>query len=142
MDCRWLCGVALSGAKHLDPDPYAGDVLPGVRRAQAASGDLFQADPPRASRIWCCRCGYEIFASGTGGRGRRHRQHTTVWARRYQRIVQALREGDVWRKQRHHKPVRQVVLLVKTGVFRGLKTVLHYIWTWYRCRCREPFRAC
>lgn len=55
-------------------------------------------------------------------------------------IVQALREGDVAKAQRLQTECNKVIdLLIKTGVFRGLKTVLHYMDVVSVPLCRKPF---
>ena len=59
---------------------------------------------------------------------------------RYQGIVKALKEGDIQTAQKLQTECNKVIdLLIKTGVFRGLKTVLHYMDVVSVPLCRKPF---
>lgn len=64
---------------------------------------------------------------------------TTSWAGVI-RIVKALKEGDIQTAQKLQTECNKVIdLLIKTGVFRGLKTVLHYMDVVSVPLCRKPF---
>lgn len=64
---------------------------------------------------------------------------TTSWAGAI-RIVKALKEGDIQTAQKLQTECNKVIdLLIKTGVFRGLKTVLHYMDVVSVPLCRKPF---
>ena len=72
----------------------------------------------------------EIFASGLlagadGGIGSTY----NIMGWRYQGIVKALKEGDIRTAQASPQTEcnKVIDLLIKVGVFRGLKTVLHYM---------------
>lgn len=129
---------ALSGVKLTLDQINTLVTLPGVSALKQTSGDLFQMEQiRRAHPDLVLYNGYdEIFASGLlagadGGIGSTY----NIMGWRYQGIVQALREGDVAKAQRLQTECNKVIdLLIKTGVFRGLKTVA-IIWTCYRCRC-------
>lgn len=55
-------------------------------------------------------------------------------------IVKALRAGDIASAQRLQSECNVAIdLLIKTGVFRGLKTVLHYMDVVAVPLCRKPF---
>ncbi|MNY44922.1 N-acetylneuraminate lyase [compost metagenome] len=59
---------------------------------------------------------------------------------RYQAIASAIREGDNATAQRLQSECNKVIdLLIKVGVFRGLKTVLHYMDVVSVPLCRKPF---
>ena len=59
---------------------------------------------------------------------------------RYQGIVKALKEGDIQTAQKLQTECNKVIdLLIKTGAFRGLKTVLHYMDVVSVPLCRKPF---
>ena len=59
---------------------------------------------------------------------------------RYQGIVKALKEGDIRTAQKLQTECNKVIdLLIKVGVFRGLKTVLHYMDVVSVPLCRKPF---
>ena len=83
----------------------------------------------------------EIFASGLlagadGGIGSTY----NIMGWRYQGIVKALRSGDIAEAQRLQCECNKAIdLLIKTGVFRGLKTVLHYMDVVAEPLCRKPF---
>jgi len=83
----------------------------------------------------------EIFASGLlagpdGGIGSTY----NIMAWRYQAIAKAVREGDNATAQRLQSECNKVIdLLIKVGVFRGLKTVLHYMDVVSVPLCRKPF---
>ena len=83
----------------------------------------------------------EIFASGLlagadGGIGSTY----NIMGWRYQGIVKALKEGDIRTAQKLQTECNKVIdLLIKVGVFRGLKTVLHYMDVVSVPLCRKPF---
>ena len=55
-------------------------------------------------------------------------------------IAQALRAGDVQTARSLQSECNQVIdLLIKAGVFRGLKMVLHYMDVLSVPLCRKPF---
>ncbi len=65
---------------------------------------------------------------------------TTSWAGDIRGIVKALKEGDIQTAQKLQTECNKVIdLLIKTGVFRGLKTVLHYMDVVSVPLCRKPF---
>lgn len=134
---------ALSGVK-LTLDQIATLVtLPGVAALKQTSGDLFQMEQiRRAHPDLVLYNGYdEIFASGLlagadGGIGSTY----NIMAWRYQAIAKAVREGDNATAQRLQSECNKVIdLLIKVGVFRGLKTVLHYMDVVSVPLCRKPF---
>ncbi|EMJ8522421.1 N-acetylneuraminate lyase [Klebsiella aerogenes] len=117
--------------------------LPGVGALKQTSGDLYQMEQiRRAHPELVLYNGYdEIFASGLlagadGGIGSTY----NIMAWRYLGIVQALKEGDTAKAQQlQHECNKVIDLLVKVGVFRGLKTVLHYMDVLSVPLCRKPF---
>ncbi|WP_209644898.1 N-acetylneuraminate lyase [Cronobacter sakazakii] len=117
--------------------------LPGVGALKQTSGDLYQMEQiRRAHPDLVLYNGYdEIFASGLlagadGGIGSTY----NIMGWRYMHIVKALNEGDIATAQRLQRDCNQVIdLLIKTGVFRGLKTVLHYMDVVSVPLCRKPF---
>ncbi|EOV9574225.1 N-acetylneuraminate lyase [Cronobacter sakazakii] len=117
--------------------------LPGVGALKQTSGDLYQMEQiRRAHPDLVLYNGYdEIFASGLlagadGGIGSTY----NIMGWRYMNIVKALNEGDIATAQRLQRDCNQVIdLLIKTGVFRGLKTVLHYMDVVSVLLCRKPF---
>ena len=134
---------ALSGVKLTLDQINTLVTLPGVSALKQTSGDLFQMEQiRRAHPDLVLYNGYdEIFASGLlagadGGNGSTY----NIMGWRYQGIVQALREGDVAKAQRLQTECNKVIeLLIKTGVFRALKTVLHYMDVLSVPLCRKPF---
>lgn len=134
---------ALSGVKLTLDRINTLVTLPGVSALKQTSGNLFQMERiRRAHPDLVLYNGYdEIFASGLlagadGGIGSTY----NIMGWRYQGIVQALREGDVAKAQRLQTECNKVIdLLIKTGVFRGLKTVLHYMDVLSVPLCRKPF---
>ena len=55
-------------------------------------------------------------------------------------VGEALKEGDIQTAQKLQTECNKVIdLLIKTGVFRGLKTVLHYMDVVSVPLCRKPF---
>ena len=134
---------ALSGVKLTLDQINTLVTLPGVSALKQTSGELFQMEQiGRAHPELVLYNGYdEIFASGLlagadGGIGSTY----NIMGWRYQGIVQALREGDVAKAQRLQTECNKVIdLLIKTGVFRGLKTVLHYMDVLSVPLCRKPF---
>ncbi|MGF2656447.1 N-acetylneuraminate lyase [Serratia marcescens] len=134
---------ALSGVKLTLDQINTLVTLPGVSALKQTSGDLFQMEQIRRTHPELVLYnGYdEIFASGLlagadGGIGSTY----NIMGWRYQGIVQALREGDVAKAQRLQTECNKVIdLLIKTGVFRGLKTVLHYMDVVSVPQCRKPF---
>ncbi len=69
---------------------------------------------------------------------RQHLQHYGLALPRA--IAKAVREGDNATAQRLQSECNKVIdLLIKAGVFRGLKTVLHYMDVVSVPLCRKPF---
>ncbi|WP_039056770.1 N-acetylneuraminate lyase [Enterobacter sp. Bisph1] len=134
---------ALSGVKLTLDQINTLVTLPGVGALKQTSGDLFQMEQiRRAHPDLVLYNGYdEIFASGLlagadGGIGSTY----NIMGWRYQAIAQAIREGDNARAQQLQSECNKVIdLLIKTGVFRGLKTVLHYMDVVAVPLCRKPF---
>ena len=122
---------ALSGVKLTLDQINTLVTLPGVGALKQTSGDLFQMEQiRRAHPDLVLYNGYdEIFASGLlagadGGIGSTY----NIMGWRYQGMVAALKVGDVAKAQQLQCECNKVIdLLIKTGVFRGLKTVLHYM---------------
>ena len=134
---------ALSGVKLTLEQINQLVTLPGVGALKQTSGDLYQMEQiRRAHPELVLYNGYdEIFASGLlagadGGIGSTY----NIMAWRYLGIVQALKEGDTAKAQQlQHECNKVIDLLVKVGVFRGLKTVLHYMDVIDVPLCRKPF---
>lgn len=134
---------ALSGVKLTLEQINQLVTLPGVGALKQTSGDLYQMEQiRRAHPELVLYNGYdEIFASGLlagadGGIGSTY--NIMPW--RYLGIVQALKEGDTAKAQQlQHECNKVIDLLVKVGVFRGLKTVLHYMDVLSVPLCRKPF---
>lgn len=134
---------ALSGVKLTLDQINTLVTLPGVGALKQTSGDLYQMEQiRRAHPNLVLYNGYdEIFASGLlagadGGIGSTY----NIMGGRYQGIVQALKAGDVAKAQHLQCECNKVIdLLIKTGVFRGLKTVLHYMDVVAEPLCRKPF---
>lgn len=134
---------ALSGVKLTLDQINTLVTLPGVGALKQTSGDLFQMEQiRRAHPDLVLYNGYdEIFASGLlagadGGIGSTY----NIMGWRYQGIVQALKEGDIAKAQQLQRECNKVIdLLIKVGVFRGLKTVLHYMEVVSVPLCRKPF---
>lgn len=134
---------ALSGVKLTLEQINQLVALPGVGALKQTSGDLYQMEQiRRAHPELVLYNGYdEIFASGLlagadGGIGSTY----NIMAWRYLGIVQALKEGDTAKAQQlQHECNKVIDLLVKVGVFRGLKTVLHYMDVLSVPLCRKPF---
>lgn len=134
---------ALSGVKLTLEQINQLVTLPGVGALKQTSGDLYQMEQiRRAYPELVLYNGYdEIFASGLlagadGGIGSTY----NIMAWRYLGIVQALKEGDTAKAQQlQHECNKVIDLLVKVGVFRGLKTVLHYMDVLSVPLCRKPF---
>ncbi|HDT6509179.1 TPA: N-acetylneuraminate lyase [Klebsiella aerogenes] len=134
---------ALSGVKLTLEQINQLVTLPGVGALKQTSGDLYQMEQiRRAHPELVLYNGYdEIFASGLlagadGGIGSTY----NIMAWRYLGIVQALKEGDIAKAQQlQHECNKVIDLLVKVGVFRGLKTVLHYMDVLSVPLCRKPF---
>ncbi|MCT4705461.1 N-acetylneuraminate lyase [Enterobacteriaceae bacterium H16N7] len=134
---------ALSGVK-LTLDQIATLIsLPGVGALKQTSGDLYEMEKiRRAHPDLVLYNGYdEIFASGLlagadGGIGSTY----NVMGWRYLAIKRAIQEGDVSRAMQLQSECNQVIdLLIKVGVFRGLKTLLHYMDIVAVPLCRKPF---
>ncbi|MCT4714705.1 N-acetylneuraminate lyase [Enterobacteriaceae bacterium H18W14] len=134
---------ALSGVK-LTLDQVATLInLPGVGALKQTSGDLYEMEKiRRAHPDLVLYNGYdEIFASGLmagadGGIGSTY----NVMGWRYLAIKKAIQEGDVQRAMRLQSECNKVIdLLIKVGVFRGLKTLLHYMDIVAVPLCRKPF---
>lgn len=134
---------ALSGVKLSLEQINTLVTLPGVGALKQTSGDLYQMEQiRRAHPNLVLYNGYdEIFASGLlagadGGIGSTY----NIMGWRYQGIVNALKAGDIVEAQRLQTRCNEVIdLLIKTGVFRGLKTVLHYMDVVASPLCRKPF---
>ncbi|HCQ9124820.1 TPA: N-acetylneuraminate lyase [Klebsiella quasipneumoniae subsp. similipneumoniae] len=134
---------ALSGVKLTLEQINTLVTLPGVGALKQTSGDLFQMEQiRRAHPDLVLYNGYdEIFASGLlagadGGIGSTY----NIMGWRYQGMVAALKVGDVTKAQQLQCECNKVIdLLIKTGVFRGLKTVLHYMDVVSVPLCRKPF---
>ncbi len=134
---------ALSGVKLSLEQINTLVTLPGVGALKQTSGDLFQMEQiRRAHPDLVLYNGYdEIFASGLlagadGGIGSTY----NIMGWRYQGIVKALKEGDIATAQALQTKCNEVIdLLIKVGVFRGLKTVLHYMGVIEVPLCRKPF---
>lgn len=134
---------ALSGVKLSLDQINTLVTLPGVGALKQTSGDLFQMEQiRRAHPDLVLYNGYdEIFASGLlagadGGIGSTY----NIMGWRYQGIVRALKEGDVATASALQTKCNEVIdLLIKVGVFRGLKTVLHYMGVIDVPLCRKPF---
>ncbi|HCU1806471.1 TPA: N-acetylneuraminate lyase [Klebsiella aerogenes] len=134
---------ALSGVKLTLEQINQLVTLPGVGALKQTSGDLYQMEQiRRAHPELVLYNGYdEIFASGLlagadGGIGSTY----NIMAWRYLGIVQALKEGNTAKAQQlQHECNKVIDLLVKVGVFRGLKTVLHYMDVLSVPLCRKPF---
>lgn len=134
---------ALSGVKLTLDQINTLVTLPGVAALKQTSGDLFQMEQiRRAHPDLVLYNGYdEIFASGLlagadGGIGSTY----NIMGWRYQGIVSALKAGDIARAQALQSECNRVIdLLIKVGVFRGLKTVLHYMDVVAVPLCRKPF---
>jgi len=134
---------ALSGVKLSLDQINTLVTLPGVGALKQTSGDLFQMEQiRRAHPDLVLYNGYdEIFASGLlagadGGIGSTY----NIMGWRYQGIVEALKEGDIATAQALQTKCNEVIdLLIKVGVFRGLKTVLHYMDVIEVPLCRKPF---
>ena len=134
---------ALSGVKLTLDQINTLVTLPGVGALKQTSGDLFQMEQiRRAHPDLVLYNGYdEIFASGLlagadGGIGSTY----NIMGWRYLGIVKALKEGDIRTAQKLQTECNKVIdLLIKAGVFRGLKTVLHYMDVVSVPLCRKPF---
>ena len=134
---------ALSGVKLSLDQINTLVTLPGVGALKQTSGALFQMEQiRRAHPDLVLYNGYdEIFASGLlagadGGIGSTY----NIMGWRYQGIVKALKEGDIATAQALQTKCNEVIdLLIKVGVFRDLKTVLHYMGVIEVSLCRKPF---
>lgn len=134
---------ALSGVKLSLDQINTLVTLPGVGALKQTSGDLYQMEQiRRAHPDLVLYNGYdEIFASGLlagadGGIGSTY----NIMGWRYQAIVKALKEGDIAGAQALQAQCNEVIdQLIKVGVFRGLKTVLHYMDVIDVPLCRKPF---
>ena len=134
---------ALSGVKLTLDQINTLVTLPGVGALKQTSGDLFQMEQiRRAHPDLVLYNGYdEIFASGLlagadGGIGSTY----NIMGWRYQGMVAALKVGDVAKAQQLQCECNKVIdPLIKTGEFRGLKTVLHYMDVVSVPLCRKPF---
>lgn len=134
---------ALSGVKLSLDQINTLVTLPGVGALKQTSGDLYQMEQiRRAHPDLVLYNGYdEIFASGLlagadGGIGSTY----NIMGWRYQGIVKALKEGNIATASALQTKCNEVIdLLIKVGVFRGLKTVLHYMDVIDVPLCRKPF---
>ncbi len=117
--------------------------LPGVGALKQTSGDLYEMEKiRRAHPDLVLYNGYdEIFASGLlagadGGIGSTY----NVMGWRYLAIKRAIQEGDMQRAMHLQSECNKVIdVLIKVGVFRGLKTLLHYMDIVAVPLCRKPF---
>lgn len=134
---------ALSGVK-LSLDQISTLItLPGVAALKQTSGDLYQMEQVRrAHPDKVIYNGYdEIFLSGLlagadGGIGSTY----NVMGWRYKGIMQALKEGNISQAQSLQTECNKVIdVLIKVGVFRGLKTILHHMDVVDTPICRKPF---
>lgn len=136
---------ALSGVKLSLEQISQLVTMPGVAALKQTSGDLYQMEQiRRAHPDLTIYNGYdEIFASSLlagadGGIGSTY----NVMGWRYKGIVQAIEQGDINRARELQTQCNKVIdLLIKTGVFRGLKTLLHYMDIVAVPLCRKPFAA-
>lgn len=136
---------ALSGVKLSLEQISQLVTMPGVAALKQTSGDLYQMEQiRRAHPDLTMYNGYdEIFASSLlagadGGIGSTY----NVMGWRYKGIVQAIEQGDINRARELQTQCNKVIdLLIKTGVFRGLKTLLHYMDIVAVPLCRKPFAA-
>lgn len=134
---------ALSGVKLTLDQINTLVTLPGVSALKQTSGDLFQMEQiRRAHPDLVLYNGYdEIFASGLlagadGGIGSTY----NIMGWRYRGLCRHYVRA-MWRKRSVCKTEcnKVIDLLIKTGVFRGLKTVLHYMDVVSVPLCRKPF---
>jgi N-acetylneuraminate lyase len=134
---------ALSGVKLSLEQINTLIALPGVGALKQTSGDLYEMEKiRRAHPDLVLYNGYdEIFASGLlagadGGIGSTY----NVMGWRYMAIKKAVQEGDVQLARHLQSECNKVIdLLIKVGVFRGLKTILHYMDVLAVPLCRKPF---
>ncbi|MBT0351058.1 N-acetylneuraminate lyase [Morganella morganii subsp. morganii] len=134
---------ALSGVKLTLEQINTLVTIPGVSALKQTSGDLYQMEQiRRAHPNLILYNGYdEIFASGLlagadGGIGSTY----NIMGWRYKGIVNALQRGDIKLAQHLQTECNKVIdLLIQTGVFRGLKTILHYMGVIDVPLCRKPF---
>ncbi|WP_318368718.1 N-acetylneuraminate lyase [Enterobacter sp.] len=134
---------ALSGVKLTLDQINTLVTLPGVGALKQTSGDLYQMEQiRRAHPDLVLYNGYdEIFASGLlagadGGIGSTY----NIMGWRYKGIEQALKAGDIATAQALQSQCNSVIdQLIQVGVFRGLKTVLHYMDVLSVPLCRKPF---
>lgn len=134
---------ALSGVKLTLDQINTLVTLPGVGALKQTSGDLFQMEQiRRAHPDLVLYNGYdEIFASGLmagadGGIGSTY----NIMGWRYKGIEKAIQQGDFATAQALQAQCNSVIdLLIQAGVFRGLKTVLHYMDVISVPLCRKPF---
>lgn len=136
---------ALSGVKLTLDQINTLVTLPGVGALKQTSGDLYQMEQIRREHPdLVLYNGYdEIFASGLlagadGGIGSTY----NIMGWRYMGIVKALKDGDILKAQALQAECNKVIdTLIKVGVFRGLKTVLHYMDVVAVPLCRKPFAS-
>lgn len=134
---------ALSGVKLSLEQISQLVTMPGVAALKQTSGDLYQMEQiRRAHPNLTLYNGYdEIFASSLlagadGGIGSTY----NVMGWRYKGIAKAVKQGDIARAQALQTECNKVIdLLIKVGVFRGLKTLLHYMDVVAVPLCRKPF---
>jgi len=134
---------ALSGVKLTLDQINTLVTLPGVGALKQTSGDLYQMEQIRREHPdLVLYNGYdEIFASGLlagadGGIGSTY----NIMGWRYMGIVKALKDGDILKAQALQAECNKVIdTLIKVGVFRGLKTVLHFMDVVAVPLCRKPF---
>lgn len=134
---------ALSGVKLSLEQISQLVTMPGVAALKQTSGDLYQMEQIRREHpALTLYNGYdEIFASALlagadGGIGSTY----NVMGWRYKGIAKAVKQGDVQQAMALQKECNKVIdLLIKVGVFRGLKTLLHYMNVIKVPLCRKPF---
>ncbi|WP_413733934.1 N-acetylneuraminate lyase [Sodalis sp. RH21] len=134
---------ALSGVKLTLEQISTLITLPNVVALKQTSDNLYQMEQVRrAHPDKIIYNGYdEIFLAGQmagadGGIGSTY----NIMGWRYLQIVTALERGEITRAKQLQSECNQVIdLLVRAGVFRGLKTVLHFMGVIANPLCRNPF---
>ncbi len=133
---------ALSGVKLTLDQINTLVTLPGVGALKQTSGNLYQMEQSVVNILILCSitvttkssplvCWRALMVVSV--------VPTTSWAGAI-RDVKALKEGDIQTAQKLQTECNKVIdLLIKTGVFRGLKTVLHYMDVVSVPLCRKPF---
>jgi N-acetylneuraminate lyase len=117
--------------------------IPGVVALKQTSGNLYQIEQiRRANKNKIIYNGYdEIFlygqmAGANGGIGSTY----NVMAWRYLKIMQAISENNIEKAKSIQSECNSVIdALIKSGVFLGLKNILHYMGIIENPICRRPF---